>query len=98
MLKPKKVSYKQRRGASYHRPAPVSENLCASCVAANILAAATSVRSGEIPMPTNADGKNRTKAPVDLGSSVDLALAFGFIVLVLICLVAEGFYFLQLPI
>jgi hypothetical protein len=49
-------------------------------------------------MPANADGKNRTKAPVDHGSSVDVALAFGFIVLVLICLVAEGFYFLQLPI
>ena len=49
-------------------------------------------------MLTNVNGKDRTKAPVDHGSSVDVALAFGFIVLVLICLVAEGFYFLQLPI
>ena len=31
-------------------------------------------------------------------TNMDLALALGFIVLVLICVVAEGFYFLQLPI
>ena len=49
-------------------------------------------------MPTNVKGKDRTKPPVDRGSAIDIFLALGFIVLVLICLVIEGFYFLQLPI
>ena len=49
-------------------------------------------------MPTNVKGKDRTKPPVDHGSAIDIVLALGFIVLVLICLVIEGFYFLQLPI
>jgi hypothetical protein len=49
-------------------------------------------------MPTNVTGKDRTKAPVDHGSAMDIIFALGFIVLVLICLVIEGFYFLQLPI
>jgi len=31
-------------------------------------------------------------------TNMDVAVALGFIVLVLICVVAEGFYFLQLPI
>ena len=49
-------------------------------------------------MPTNADGKDRTKAPADHGSAIDIVFALGFLVLIVICLVIEGFYFLQLPI
>ena len=30
-------------------------------------------------------------------ANVDALIAFGFFVLLLICLAAEGFYFLQLP-
>jgi hypothetical protein len=39
-------------------------------------------RIGEVPMATN----------------MDVVLAVGFVAVVLICLVVEGFYFLQLPI
>jgi hypothetical protein len=33
-----------------------------------------------------------------MATNMDVALALGFIAFVLICLVAEAFYFLQLPI
>ena len=75
-------------GASIARPVPDCEEFCAKCDAAHTLVAAMCVRTfpmtriGEVPMATN----------------MDVALAVGFIALVLICLVAEGFYFLQLPI
>jgi hypothetical protein len=49
-------------------------------------------------MPTNVNGRDRTKAHVDHGSAIDIVFALGFILLVLIGLVIEGFYFLQLPI
>ena len=48
-------------------------------------------------MPANVNGKDRTKTPVDHGS-IDIVFALGFILLVLICLVIEGFYFLQFAI
>ena len=49
-------------------------------------------------MPKYVNGRDRTKAPVDHGSALDIVFALGFIVLVLTCIVIEGFYFLQLPI
>jgi hypothetical protein len=49
-------------------------------------------------MPTNVNGRDRNKAPVDHGSALNIVVALGFIVLVLTCTVIEGFYFLQLPI
>ena len=71
-----------------HRPPRTCEEFCAKCDADHMLVAAMRVRTfpmtriGEVPMATN----------------MDVALAVGFVALVLICLVAEGFYFLQLPI
>jgi len=49
-------------------------------------------------MPMNVNGRDRTKAPVDHGSALDIVVALKFIVLVLTCIVIEGLYFLQLPI
>ena len=46
-------------------------------------------------MPTK--GKDRTKAPVDHGSALDIVFVLVFVMFVLICLVIEGFYFLQIP-
>jgi hypothetical protein len=49
-------------------------------------------------MPKYINGRDQTKAPVDHDSALDIVFALGFIVLVLTCIVIEGFYFLQLPI
>jgi len=77
-----------RRSGSAPSTAKQAEKICDRCDADHAAVAAISVRNspmtriGEVPMPAN----------------MDVVIALGYIVFALICLVAEVFYFLQLPI
>jgi len=77
-----------RRSGSASSTAKQAEKICDSCDADHTAVAAISVRDfpmtriGEVPMRAN----------------MDVVISLGYIVFALICLVAEVFYFLQLPI
>jgi hypothetical protein len=91
MLRSKKLSHNQGAGQAVASPPRLF-------LTAHILVKAMSVRFGRFQWPKYVNGRDRTKAPVDHGSALDIVFALGFIVLVLTCIVIEGFYFLQLPI